>query len=94
MLNRDLNLSTVIPLVFWVLFAVFVGVHLWIGGVVIDHKYEDGQNYFLLRENKSAWAPVGIFTYLAHVVSKTTMFSFCLCGLSLAAWRWLWHKVP
>jgi len=76
---------------FWLLFGASIALHFLIGAVVVETKYEAGQNYILLREDRTNWVPVSTATYLAHFVTKYTVFAACLSAAVWAAWRWLWH---
>ncbi|WP_300029318.1 hypothetical protein [uncultured Roseobacter sp.] len=76
---------------YWLLFGASIVLHLWIGGVVVETKNEAGQNYLLLREDRTNWIPVTPATYWAHFVAKYTMLAACLSAAVWAAWRWLWH---
>lgn len=86
-----ITFSKILLSFFWLIFAASIGLHFWIGGVVVDKMYDGGQYYFLLRENKALWVPVSQFTYVAHFSVRIVMFGMCGFAFLWASWRWLWH---
>ena len=84
-------LSRNLAIGFWLLFGASIALHFWIGGVVVETKYEAGQNYILLRDDRTNWVPVSTATSWAHFVTKYTMFAACLSAAVWAAWRWPRH---
>jgi len=91
MVKSNSPLPTIVYVLFWSIFAASIGLHVWIGDVIVGHMYDDGQHFVLLRENKDLWVPISSLTYFVQYIVKASMLGFGLCVLLWVLWRWLWH---
>lgn len=76
---------------FWLLIAAPFAWYFYIGGVVVETKFEGGQHFIMMRENRGVWLNVSMATYWAHYAIKYAMFTVCISVAAWMAWRWLRH---
>lgn len=77
---------------FWLLFAVQIALHVWIGDVVVGTQRGDGTSLFLLRGNPETWIRVSPLTYWLHLIAKYAMGVACLAAAGWALWQWMYDK--
>jgi hypothetical protein len=65
--------------------------HFYISGVVVETKFEDGQHFIMLRENRGVWLNVSMAVYWVHFAIEKAMFAVCSSVVIWAAWRLIWH---
>ena len=91
MTNFKSHVSRMFATLLWLTFAASIILHLWIGGVVVNQMQDDGQYYFLLRENRDLWVPTSQTAYVAHSAVRAAMVWVCSFALCWFLGRWLWE---
>ena len=76
---------------FWLLLAVGIILHLWIGGVVVDYKVEGSQHLMKLRDQPGEWTSVSTTGFWAYLIVKYSMLAVCASVAAWVLWRWLWY---
>lgn len=82
-------------LVFFMFLAIGAGIitaiieHVWLGGVIVGERIEDGRSFVQIRENRGTWVEVSNFTLVVFQWAKRISFAGILGLVSISLWSWL-----